>query len=150
ANKSYRIDQGYNGRFSHHGDNALDFNLAIGDKVMAARGGTVVKLEQVNNKTCKSPSCKQYNNYLTIYHDDGTFADYVHLKYNGVLVNVGDHVKKGDLIAYSGNTGWSTGPHLHFMVYTYKDGQNTIKTKFATHSKNAVYLEEGKVYKKQL
>ncbi|WP_309997394.1 M23 family metallopeptidase [Chryseobacterium sp. 2987] len=50
-------------------------------------------------------------------NSDGTFAQYYHLKENGVKVNLGDQVKKGDVIALSGNTGWCNGPHLHFVCY---------------------------------
>jgi hypothetical protein len=49
-------------------------------------------------------------------HGDGTSAIYMHLRHNGVRVQVGRHVNTGRLLAYSGNTGWSGGPHTHFMV----------------------------------
>lgn len=63
-------------------------------------------------------SGRNYNNVggnqLMIVHTNGMQSGYSHLsKYN---VNIGDKVKKGDVIAYSGNTGRSTGPHLHFSV----------------------------------
>ena len=51
-----------------------------------------------------------------IKHADDTFGVYWHMKHNGVLVKVGDKVKQGDDIARSGNTGNSSGPHLHFDV----------------------------------
>ena len=56
-------------------------------------------------------------NFIIIAHKDGTFAQYVHLKKNGVLVSKNDTVKKEQVIDYSGNTGMSTEPHLHFAVY---------------------------------
>ena len=49
-------------------------------------------------------------------HDDGTEAQYVHLTLNGALKNEGDNVTQGEVIALSGNTGKTTGPHLHFQV----------------------------------
>lgn len=115
--KSVYIIQGYNGTFSHQGQKSLDFALQEGDEILAARGGIVVQLVQNNNKNCGTKDCAEYNNYITIMHDDGTYASYLHLMYNGAVVKLGDKVEKSQLIAYSGNTGWSLGPHLHFMVY---------------------------------
>ena len=55
-------------------------------------------------------------NYVNIRHSDGTLGNYYHLKQGGSAVKIGDKVKKGQLIAYSGNTGYTTAPHLHFSV----------------------------------
>src|SRR5207253_2765353 len=55
-------------------------------------------------------------NYLVIEHADGTFGVYWHLSQNGVMVNLGDHVVRGQTLALSGNTGSSSAPHLHFEI----------------------------------
>ena len=91
--------------------------MPIGSPVHAARGGTVVKVVEKHKKNCDSKSCASYNNFILIYHEDGTFSEYVHLAHNGALVDVGDQVKQGQEIGKSGNTGWSNGPHLHFAVF---------------------------------
>lgn len=129
--ESYKIHQGYNGIFSHQGENALDFMMPVGTSVVAVRDGIVVKVVAINNQNCPERRCGEFNNYILIYHSDGTFSKYVHLKYRGAKVKEGDVVKENDLIGYSGNTGWSSGPHLHIMIYLQKiELPETIKTKF--------------------
>lgn len=147
--KTYRIYQGYNGKFSHSGALALDFSLQIGDAVHAARTGIVIETEDSHNQGCPSSACSKYNNRIVIMHSDGTFADYAHLKYRGSAVKKGDTIQKGQLLGYSGNTGFSSGPHLHFSVFINGlDGNRTfIKTKFKT-SVGETYLQEGKLYTK--
>ncbi len=148
--KKVQVYQGYNGKFSHQGTKAIDFGLNIGDNVLAARGGIVYKVEERYSKSCPNESCKDYNNYVIIYHEDGTFAEYVHLKKDGAIVNIGDVVSTGDHIAYSGNTGWSSGPHLHFMVYrmTKEGTRKSFKTRFTTETENSIFLKENEFYKK--
>ena len=146
-----QIYQGYNGSFSHSGEKALDFGLEIGDKVLAARGGIVYKVIDSNSKSCKDKSCMEFNNVVVVYHEeDGTSAEYVHLDNKGAAVKVGDVIEKGDLIGRSGNTGWSSGPHLHFMVYqfTKKGDRKSFKTLFNTETKNGLYLKENQYYKR--
>ena len=98
---------------------------------MAARDGIVIAIKEDSNKGCKSRKCQSLANYLLIYHDDGTFGSYVHLKKNGAKVKEGDKVKAGDIVGLSGNTGWSSGPHLHFEVYIPEmNKRHSVKTKF--------------------
>jgi murein DD-endopeptidase MepM/ murein hydrolase activator NlpD len=145
--KSCIVGQGYDGKFSHHNVNALDFDMEVGTTIVAARDGIVVALKEDSNKGCKNQSCQPYANYVLIYHNDGTFGSYVHLKKNGVKVKEGDHVSAGEIIAYSGNTGWSSGPHLHFEVYIPDmNKRNSVKTKFQISEKEVDYLKERKTY----
>jgi murein DD-endopeptidase MepM/ murein hydrolase activator NlpD len=82
-----------------------------------------------------------------VRHSDGSQAFYGHLKYNGVLVNVGDTVRTGQIIALSGSTGYSALPHLHFMVWgPTPQGRSQIPSRFAT-SKGILYLRPGSWYK---
>jgi murein DD-endopeptidase MepM/ murein hydrolase activator NlpD len=148
--KSFLVYQGYGGKFSHQNDNALDFTMPEGTELLAAREGVVLKVVQNNSTSCPLEECKKYNNYVIIYHPDGTFAMYAHIQLNGSLVKEGDIVKKGDKIAYSGNTGFTNGPHLHFSCYLPGIGQTrTFGTKFKINGMNEVgYLQEKTTYSK--
>lgn len=115
AGENVTISQGYHGFFSHYGASryAVDFPVPIGTKVVAARSGVVWRAKEDSNTGCGMESCAPDANFVIIDHGDGTTAAYYHLQQEGVLVNVGDVVCKGQVIALSGNTGWSDGPHLH-------------------------------------
>ena len=131
-----RVSQSYNGDFTHFGDSqyAVDFEMAQGSEVYAARGGVVIKIKEDSTKGGETKDFLHDANYITIEHSDGTLATYAHLKYNGVLVKVTDKVKQGDVIGYSGKTGMARGPHLHFIVYKAVDGKTreSFPVKFMT------------------
>ena len=129
--KSFKVDQGYNGTFSHQNENALDFTMPIGTKIFSSRAGIIVKVVNNFNENCPEKECTKYNNYIIVFHDDGTFSKYDHLKRNGVIVKEGEAIVENQLIGFSGNTGRSTGPHLHFMVYIQRlKSIESLKTKF--------------------
>lgn len=148
--KTQLVYQGYNGKFSHQNISALDFNLKIGEKIFAAREGKVVEVVDTFNSNCANISCAKYNNKIVIMHSDGSFADYAHLKLKGAEVKVGDVIEKNQFIGYSGNTGFSNGPHLHFSVFLNRiDGKRDyIPTKFKTSTSEGELLQEGKTYTK--
>ena len=91
---------------------------------------------------------KQCANYVVIRHRDGTYAEYVHLQAHGVLVHLGDEVKTGQSLAHSGNTGYSTAPHLHFAVFRTLDGgkRESLPVDFHVRSGAVLSLEEGASY----
>ncbi|MDH3266350.1 MAG: M23 family metallopeptidase [Gammaproteobacteria bacterium] len=124
---SYRVMQGFGSRFSHTGleEFAIDLDMPIGTPVHAARSGVVARLEESHSIGCWEDGCGKYANFLVVLHGDGTTGEYYHLDKDGVLVDVGDTVSKGQKIAYSGNTGHTTRPHLHFAVYRAIDWGNT-------------------------
>ncbi|WP_395054195.1 M23 family metallopeptidase [Flavobacterium sp.] len=146
--KTFNLFQGYNGTFSHLNENAIDFTMPIGTELLASREGVVIKVIENYNQNCPEKKCTEFNNYILIYHDDGTFSKYIHIKLNGSIVKEGDFVKVNDLIGYSGNVGYSSGPHLHFMVYLQKiDSIETLKTKFKINDGNtSKYLVEKEDY----
>ena len=118
--RTQRIDQGYGGRFSHTDPQnlyAVDFAAQVGTPVLAARDGVVMQVESDFDKA--GLNLEKFGgraNFVRILHDDGTMGLYAHLQENGVLVRVGQHVQAGQQIGLSGNTGFTTGPHLHFAV----------------------------------
>lgn len=145
-NRSFMVFQGYNGTASHQGQSALDFSMPEGTTVLAAREGIVVKVEESNTESCPRPECGRFNNFVLVYHSDGSFAEYTHLKKDGAKVSLGDKVKKGAILGYSGSTGWTSGPHLHFVCFLSRIGsRTTFPTKFKTGDGKTVELLEEKV-----
>ncbi len=112
------VSQGYHGGMTHKGLSAyaIDFPVPEGTPIHAAREGIVVGAEGSGRIGGMSPEYRRHANYVIIEHSDGTMGNYYHLKPGGALARVGQKVSKGELIGYSGNTGYSSGPHLHFSV----------------------------------
>lgn len=118
--KRYKVLQGNNGSFSHNKKTsryAIDFKMNIGQEICAIRDGLVINVKDQFNKNGTSNKYLTKANLILVLHNDGTYVQYGHLKKNGVLVKIGDTIKKGQIIGYSGNTGMSTEPHLHFTLY---------------------------------
>ncbi|MDT0553759.1 M23 family metallopeptidase [Urechidicola vernalis] len=140
--------QGYNGSFSHQNENSLDFSMPIGTEILAIRDGVVVKVVEKNDINCSTIDCIKFNNVILVYHSDGTFAEYVHIKQNGSEVKVGEKVSQGQLIGYSGNVGYSSTPHLHVSVFKHTIKEKiTLKTKFKINNGEIVdKLIERKEY----
>ncbi len=116
-----------------------------GSKVCAARSGVVTAVKEDSDEGGLKDEYLSKGNHIIILHNDGSEAMYWHLQKNAVLVNTGDTVLQGSLIGYSGNTGYTAFPHLHFQVYD-KEGKN-IATRFYT-KKGIIYLRPGKWYKR--
>jgi len=96
---------------------AVDIAMPVGTDVFAARSGVVFDVAAGNFKGgTDSVNNMALANFVRILHDDGTYAIYAHLNWNSIRVRVGDYVERGEYIADSGNTGYSSGPHLHFVV----------------------------------
>jgi murein DD-endopeptidase MepM/ murein hydrolase activator NlpD len=117
---------------------AVDFLMPVGTKVLASRGGEVVKVITSNKKRCPDTSACP-NNEIVVKHDDDTYARYVHLKYDeNPQVKVGQSVERGQLLAYSGNVGNSALPHVHFEVYYFDENgkQQFLITRFVEARSN--------------
>jgi len=122
----YPIVQGFGGGYSHQGASkyALDFAMPVGTPIYAARDGMVIDVEDKHHRGGASRRYAKYANYVVILHSDDTTGEYYHLKKNGAVLAVGAKVVAGQHIAYSGNTGFSSLPHLHFAVYKAKSHGN--------------------------
>lgn len=113
------ISQSFNGRFSHTQQpnvHSVDIALPIGTDIAAARAGTVVFVRD----DYAFGGAKKYfldkANAVYVAHDDGTYAVYAHLLMGSAVVKAGQKVGAGDVLAQSGTSGYSTGPHLHFVI----------------------------------
>ncbi len=144
--KDFRVIQGYFSPFTHKERAALDFNMNQGTKITAAREGVVVRAKEDGTKGGFNRKYRSHGNNIVIQHADGSRAGYWHIKYNGALVNVGDTIKKGQVIAISGKTGFAAVPHLHFLVWTNKNGNwQQVATRFQT-TNGIKYLRSWKKY----
>lgn len=145
--KTFRVIQGYFSRFTHKERAALDFNMKRGTNITAAREGVVVRVKEDGSKGGLNKKYRSHGNNIVIQHSDGSRAGYWHLQHDGALVNVGDTVKRGQVIAVSGKTGYAFVPHLHFLVWTSRNGQwQQVATRFQT-SKGIKYLRGWKKYR---
>ncbi|MFT3844048.1 MAG: M23 family metallopeptidase [Lacibacter sp.] len=148
-NTKHRLVQGYFSHFSHKNRAALDFKMKRGTVICAARGGVVVRVKQDGKTGGLNKKYRPEGNMVIIQHNDGSRAGYWHLKQNGAMVNAGDTVVQGQPIAYSGKTGYTAFPHLHFLVWrSSQSGWQQVATRFLT-VKGIKYLRPFKVYKRK-
>ncbi len=141
----FLLIQAYNSKMSHQSELALDFKMHKGSKICAARGGVVIATKEDSDVGGLKDEYLLQGNHIIIKHNDGSTAMYWHLQKDGVLVNIGDTIQQGQLIGYSGNTGYTAFPHLHFQLQNAEG--NEIATRFYT-KKGVIYLRPGKWYKR--
>ena len=140
------VSQAYPEQITHtdpSSTHAIDFAMPIGTGVNAARAGTVMQVTS-DYFGATTPDGGTRANLVRILHDDGTMAVYAHLHWDSIRVQPGDHVERGELIAASGNTGFSTGPHLHFVVQRNRGGSIvSVPVQFAGLGGQPVVVESG-------
>lgn len=115
----FHIGQAFDGAFSHQHPQsryAVDIALPLGTPVRAARAGMVMEVAGDFFDGGADPKYQTRANAVRILHDDGTMAVYAHLHPDSARVAPGQRVERGAWLANSGNTGYSTGPHLHFAI----------------------------------
>ena len=117
--RSFMVSQAPPDHFTHIDPSsryAIDFAMPEGSAVHAAREGVVINVAHRFYRGGLAPSNQDEANFVQILHDDGTNAIYAHLQMDSIRVRPGQRVARGEYIANSGNTGFSSGPHLHFAV----------------------------------
>jgi hypothetical protein len=120
AGERYLISQGFQGDRTHttpDSEFAIDIVMPVGTPVLAARDGTVMDIEEdFNSGGTDRTKFVDKANHVRILNEDGTMDLYAHLDLASVNVRPGGRIRAGQQIARSGNTGFSSGPHLHFAV----------------------------------
>ncbi len=120
---SYVMFQGNCSELGGHRETfAYDFSHAMGDPVAASRAGAVII---VNDGFSDDDHIEGHENNVFVQHDDGTVVRYTHLMEGSATVTVGQQVAPGDLLGLAGNSGNSSGPHLHFQAF---QGRNFDKS----------------------
>ena len=111
--------------------NAVDFALSIGTPVLSALDGIVYDIKDCYGSGGQDFKYLDKANFIIIKHDFGEYSCYVHLTKN-CLVNLGEEVKQGQPIGYSGLSGYSSYPHMHFEVINILDDKfsKTIPIRF--------------------
>lgn len=119
-NHAYTITQAPGGWISSHttadSRHAIDFAMPEGTPVLAAREGVVVAAEWRHDRGERIGELLTRSNFVRVRHADGTNAIYGHFMHAGVAVLAGERVRAGQVLGYSGATGFASGPHLHFAV----------------------------------
>lgn len=122
----FKLLQGPHGTFSHgpgsQDEEAWDWAMPEGTPVLAARDGVVVAFRADREAGGVDEALRFESNYVMLRHEDGTYSEYNHLQRDGVRVSLGQRVKRGQVLGVSGNTGFTSEPHLHFSVFHTLDG----------------------------
>jgi murein DD-endopeptidase MepM/ murein hydrolase activator NlpD len=117
--QSYTVTQALPDQVTHKdagSRHAIDIAMPVGSAVHAAREGVVINVAHRFFRGGTTQEVRDEANFVQVLHDDGTTAVYAHLQLDTVRVRPGQRVQRGEYIANSGNTGYSSGPHLHFVV----------------------------------
>lgn len=113
--KAFPVSQAHNtGSHLHNDVWAWDFRMPTGTPIVSASDGVVRMARGDSNEGGCDPKFASKANYVVVDHGDGLETQYLH--FASVIVTPGQKIRRGELLGYSGGTGWSCGPHLHFKV----------------------------------
>lgn len=137
--QEWPVSQGFDGGQTHAGPDsrfAIDIVMPVGTDVLAVRDGVVMDVEDDFNRAgTDQDEFGHKANHVRLLHDDGTMSLYAHLDLASVRVRPGARVKAGHRLARSGNTGFSSGPHLHFVIQQ-NQGMQLVSVPFRFHQPN--------------
>jgi murein DD-endopeptidase MepM/ murein hydrolase activator NlpD len=147
----YRVSQGFKGAFSHSKEPnlyAVDIALPMGTDLVAAREGVIISVKDDYHMSGSDNFFLDKANYVKILHADGTYATYAHILMGSAIVKPGELVSEGQKIAKSGSSGYSRGPHLHFVVRK-NSGMKTKSLPFSMmdKAKQNIVLKKGTIVK---
>jgi len=122
----FPVSQGFHGRATHthpQSEYAVDIPMPEGTRLYAVRSGVIMDIANDFFTGGQGEKFEERANFIRILHDDGTMALYAHLKVESIQYPTGTRVSRGAFIAESGNTGYSSGPHLHFAIQKNSGGE---------------------------
>jgi murein DD-endopeptidase MepM/ murein hydrolase activator NlpD len=96
---------------------AKDYDVPVGTEVQAVCDGTVVSAKTDSHTYGYSAEFAEHANFICVDHHDGTFAEYIHLQADSQIIEVGDYVKRGQVLARTGLSGCMNEPHLHLNLF---------------------------------
>jgi len=144
GNEEYPVSQGFNGEKTHNSPDstyAVDIAMPVGTAIHAVKSGTVMDVEEdFNRGGTDFDKFADKANHVRIVHEDGSMALYAHLDLASVIVRPGARIRAGQKIARSGNTGFSSGPHLHFAIQQ-NTGMQLISIPFQFRTRDGAATE---------
>jgi len=148
AGQTYQVGQAPGGRITTHTDRgsaqAVDISLPMRTPVLAARDGWVIDNVRYFGDGAPTKALLMRANYVRVLHDDGTWAVYAHLDSFSSDLAPGKRVRAGDVLGHSGNSGYSSGPHLHFVVQKNGGAQPvSLPFRFRTEARGAFTPRQG-------
>lgn len=147
AGASFRVSQAYPTHITHVGADsrfAIDIAMPDGTPVYTAREGLVINVRHDAFLGAPDPALLDQANVVEILHDDGTVGVYAHLHWDSIRVRIGQRLERGEYLADSGNTGFTSGPHLHFAVWRNSPvGEQSVPLEFAGAGGTALTVATG-------
>jgi murein DD-endopeptidase MepM/ murein hydrolase activator NlpD len=146
--RTFRITQAPGGYSTTHDSpdtrHAVDIAMPVGTRVVAARGGVVVENVRDFHEGGPDVAFLKQANLVRILHDDGTWGEYAHLLRRSSPLVPGQRIETGDFVGLSGNSGYTSGPHLHFVVKRNGgDDDVSVPIRFYTAALGRLELREG-------